>query len=68
VVATNDVRFLDQADFDAHEVRVCIHDGRTLDDPRRVKNYSEQQYFRSEEEMLVLFRRVEPSPMKLWGN
>ena len=55
VVATNDVRFLKPDDFDAHEVRVCIHDGRTLDDPRRPKNYSPQQYLRSPEEMAELF-------------
>src|SRR3569623_706398 len=36
VVATNDVQFLKPEDFDAHEARVCIHDGRTLDDPRLV--------------------------------
>jgi DNA polymerase-3 subunit alpha len=35
VVATNDVRFLDRADYEAHEARVCIHEGRTLNDPRR---------------------------------
>jgi len=55
IVATNDVRFLQPEDFDAHEVRVCIHDGRTLDDPRRPKNYSPQQYLRSPEEMEELF-------------
>ncbi len=29
-VATNDVRFLTRADFEAHEARVCIHDGALL--------------------------------------
>lgn len=55
VVATNDVRFLKADEFEAHEARVCIHDGRTLDDPRRPKNYSEQQYLRNSEEMQQLF-------------
>jgi DNA polymerase-3 subunit alpha len=58
VVATNDVRFLKADEFDAHETRVCIHDGRTLDDPRRPKNYSEQQYLRSSEEMQELFSDI----------
>jgi DNA polymerase III subunit alpha len=58
VVATNDVRFLKADDFEAHEARVCIHDGRTLDDPRRPKNYSEQQYLRSTEEMQALFTDI----------
>ncbi|MCW8853933.1 MAG: PHP domain-containing protein, partial [Gammaproteobacteria bacterium] len=58
VVATNDVRFLKQSDFASHEVRVCIHDGRAMDDPRRPKHYSDQQYLRSEEEMLELFSDI----------
>ena len=58
VVATNDVRFLKADEFDAHEARVCIHDGRTLDDPRRSKNYSAQQYLRSSEEMQTLFEDI----------
>ena len=62
VVATNNVRFLNAADpdvspsdFEAHEARVCIQRGDTLDDPRRPKNFTEQQYFRSKEEMINLF-------------
>lgn len=58
VVATNDVRFLGSDEFDAHEARVCIHDGRTLADPRRPREYSPNQYFRSEEEMCELFSDV----------
>ncbi len=55
VVATNDVCFLDADDFEAHETRVCIHDGRTLDDPRRERRYSAAQYLKSAEEMAALF-------------
>jgi len=55
VVATNAVRFLKQGDFEAHEIRVCISEGRTIDDPRRPKRYSEQQYLRTPEEMVELF-------------
>ncbi len=55
VVATNDVRFLRSDDFQAHEVRVCIQQGRTLEDPRRPRPYSAQQYLRSAEEMQDLF-------------
>jgi DNA polymerase-3 subunit alpha len=55
LVATNDVRFLDSSEFEAHEARVCINEGRVLDDPRRERLYSEQQYLRSSKEMLELF-------------
>lgn len=55
LVATNAVRFLDSDDFDAHEARVCIHDGYTLADPRRNHYYSQEQYLRSPDEMAELF-------------
>jgi DNA polymerase III subunit alpha len=58
VVATNDVRFLAPEDFEAHEARVCIHDGRTLDDPRRPRLYSAEQYLRTPEEMAELFSDI----------
>jgi DNA polymerase III subunit alpha len=55
VVATNDVCFLDADEYEAHETRVCIHEGRTLGDPRRVRRYSEQQYLRTPAEMAARF-------------
>tara|TARA_R110002110_G_scaffold2830_1_gene14118 strand:+ start:48589 stop:52113 length:3525 start_codon:yes stop_codon:yes gene_type:complete len=58
VVASNDVRFLSVEEFEAHEARVCINDRRTLDDPRRPRNYSETQFLRSTEEMQELFRDI----------
>ncbi len=58
VVATNDVRFLDKENFDSHEVRVCINQGRVLDDPQRPKKYTHQQYLRSSEEMQTLFSDI----------
>ncbi len=58
VVATNEVCFIEQAGFDAHEIRVSIHDGYTLDDKRRPKLYSEQQYLRTAEEMAELFEDI----------
>ena len=58
VVATNDVRFLDAQEFEAHETRVCVREGRTLDDPRRPRHYTEQQYLRSTQEMVELFADI----------
>ena len=55
VIASNDVRFLEKSDFSGHEARVCIHDGRLLSDKRRERRYSEEQYFKSPEEMQELF-------------
>lgn len=55
IVATNNVRFLNENEFEAHEARVCIHAGELLADPKRVSHYTAQQYLRSEEEMQKLF-------------
>ncbi|WP_417435049.1 DNA polymerase III subunit alpha [Idiomarina abyssalis] len=58
VVATNEVVFLKEEDFDPHEIRVAIHDGYQLEDKRRPKKYSPQQYLRSSEEMIELFSDI----------
>ena len=58
VVATNNVRFLSEEEFDAHEARVCIHQGYTLGDSRRPNLYKAEQYLRSGEEMIELFSDI----------
>jgi len=58
VVATNNVRFLSAEEFNSHEIRVCINQGRVLEDNRRPKEYTSQQYLRSTEEMLELFSDI----------
>lgn len=55
VIASNDVRFLDADGFDAHEARVCIATGRVLDDPKRPRDYTAQQFLRDSDEMTSLF-------------
>ncbi len=54
-VATNDVRFLSRPEFEAHEARVCIHDGALLADASRPRRYSEEQYLKTPAEMAELF-------------
>ena len=56
VIATNDVLFGEREDFEIHETKVCINSGKTLNDPNREKIYSEEQYFKSQDEMQDLFR------------
>ncbi|MGB5706041.1 MAG: DNA polymerase III subunit alpha [Arenicellales bacterium] len=55
LVATNRVVYLTAEEFEAHEIRVCINDGRVLEDSRRPRRYTNQQYLRSSEEMVGLF-------------
>ena len=55
VLATNDVRFLDADDFEAHEARVCIQQGYQLSDARRPREYSTEQWLKSADAMAELF-------------
>ena len=66
VVATNDVRFIAIEDFEAHEARVCIHEGRILEDPKRSRNYSVQQYLRTPQEMCDLFSDIPEAVENSW--
>ncbi|MEO5686771.1 MAG: DNA polymerase III subunit alpha [Burkholderiaceae bacterium] len=58
VVATHPVQFLDPDDFDAHEARVCIADGETLSNPRRIKRFTREQYFKTQAQMEALFADI----------
>ncbi len=58
IVATNDVQFVNQNDFEAHEARICISQGGLLEDSRREKYFSNQQYLKSSEQMSELFSDV----------
>ncbi|WP_191090269.1 DNA polymerase III subunit alpha [Dechloromonas sp. CZR5] len=55
LVATHPVQFMNRDDFQAHEARVCIAEGYVLGDTRRPKIYTEEQYFKSQDEMIELF-------------
>ncbi|WP_090372649.1 DNA polymerase III subunit alpha [Nitrosospira sp. Nl5] len=58
VVATQAVQFLNPDDYRAHEARVCIAEGYVLGDRRRPKNCTEQQYFKTQAEMAILFADI----------
>ena len=53
-VCTNDVHFLDEENADAHELLICLSTGRTPDDPNLMR-YSKQEWFKTTEEMNLLF-------------
>ncbi len=55
VVATHPVEFIAPGDFRAHEARVCIAEGEILGNPRRVKRFTEHQYFKRQAEMAEFF-------------
>lgn len=55
VVATHPVQFLDAGDYRAHEARVCIAQGYVLGDQRRPRQFTPEQYLKSQQEMARLF-------------
>ncbi|AER56800.1 DNA polymerase III subunit alpha [Pseudoxanthomonas spadix BD-a59] len=67
VVASNDVRFLEASGFDAHEARVCISSGRVLDDPKRPREYSPEQFLKSAAQMSALFADVPDAIDNTWA-
>ncbi|MBV8603705.1 MAG: DNA polymerase III subunit alpha [Pelomonas sp.] len=58
VVATHPVQFLAESDFDAHEARVCVAEGETLANPKRVRRFLPGQFFRPQADMEALFKDV----------
>ncbi|MBO6225095.1 MAG: DNA polymerase III subunit alpha, partial [Psychrobacter sp.] len=58
IIAHNDVRFLQQDDFDAHEARVCIAGSYVLADPSRPQTYSDEQYLKTQEQMAQRFADI----------
>ena len=63
LVATHPVQFMQTEDFKAHEARVCIAEGYVLADSRRPKQFTEQQYFKTQAQMQDLFADI-PSALQ----
>jgi len=57
VIATNDVHFINAEDAEAHDRLICLNTGKDLDDPDRMR-YTQQEYFKTSEEMAELFSDV----------
>src|SRR3954471_22914670 len=55
VVATHPIQFVKREHFQAHEARVCIAQGYVLGDNRRPREFSAEQYFKTQAEMAALF-------------
>jgi DNA polymerase-3 subunit alpha len=59
LVCTNDVHYLRRGDFEAHDVMLCINTGKLFEDPKRLRMGTDQMYFKSAEEMAVLFKDMD---------
>jgi len=58
-IVANDAHYLEKEDASSHEILLCIQTQTTIDDPGRFRFNSDQIYFKSPEEMAVLFPSVE---------
>ena len=58
VLATHPIQFIAQDDFMAHEARTCIAEGYMLADTRRPKNFTREQYFKTQAQMAALFADI----------
>ena len=54
VIATNDAHFVRKEDGPVHDRLICLTTNSYIDDPGRLR-YTQQEYIKSEEEMLSLF-------------
>jgi DNA polymerase-3 subunit alpha len=55
LVATNDCHYVNRDEAHAHEVLMCMGQGRTLDDPKRMKHECDAFYIKRPDEMQPYF-------------
>jgi DNA polymerase III alpha subunit len=58
LVATNDAHYLTREDCEAHDVMLCISQGKTISETNRLKFGPPEWYVRSPEEMWRLFEKT----------
>ncbi|MCA9648710.1 MAG: DNA polymerase III subunit alpha [Myxococcales bacterium] len=57
IVATNDCHYVNRQEAHAHEVLMCMGQGRTLDDPKRMKHDCDEFFIKTPQEMESYFRQ-----------
>ncbi len=58
LAATADSHYVKREDAEAHELLMCIAQGKTIDDPKRLKQHTDQLYIKSPDEMAAHFTDV----------
>lgn len=61
LVATNDIHYINQKDASDHDILLCIKTGSIVTDEQRLRFPSNEFYFKSSEEMELLFSRYKES-------
>ncbi len=55
-VATNDCHYVNRGDYKAHEILMCIQQGKTIEDEKRLSHKNDAYYIKSPAEMEAAFR------------
>ena len=55
IVGTNDIHYLEEEHWEAHDVLLCLQTGKDYDDPKRMRYNTHALYYKSYEEMKSLF-------------
>lgn len=55
IVATNDVHYTNKEDAEFHDILLCIQMGKTVDEENRMKFPTQEFYFKSQQEMELIF-------------
>ena len=56
--ATNDCHYMQKDDCRAHDILLCIQTGKTVNDPNRMKFYTDQFYFKTRQDMDRVFGEI----------
>jgi DNA polymerase III subunit alpha len=56
LIATNDVHYLRQGDYQPHDILLCIGTGKTVNDAQRLRYTGDQFFLKTAEQMAVVFK------------
>ena len=68
LVVTNDCHYITREDHEMHHVLLCIQTNRTIEEKDGLEFGSQEFYFKSEEEMRVLFPDLPEAADNTWKN
>lgn len=57
-IATNDIHYLEEDDWQPHDILLCVNTGSNIDDEKRFRFPSKDFYFKSQQEMQTIFTDV----------
>ena len=58
IIATNDSHYVEEQDWEAHDILLCLQTGSDVESQNRFKFPNDQFYFKSQSEMKELFKDV----------